>query len=166
MDLFMQLSNTLCSFFLRNFHSVFCLFAMSDLPAKMQKSYAGAVANAIQFWRLFQGIGRKSSPAPSNGKKRYKNDTSPEVSFLGMFHTLCAGHAYAKNHCCILHRRGRTRYHLLHGEKKRCSHCDCDVGGGKQEPAKRCRRCGERTGVRASRDVSKQRLSKKPIFPF
>ena len=91
MDLFMQLSNTLCSFFfLRNFHSVFCLFAMSDLPAKMQKSYAGAVANAIQFWRLFQGIGRKSSPAPSNGKKKIQKWYQPgSIFFRYVSYPLC-----------------------------------------------------------------------------
>ena len=166
MDLFMQLSNTLCSFFHATFTASFVCLLCRTFQLKCKSRMLAPWQMQSSFEGYFKELGENQVRHRLTEKKRYKNDTSPEVSFLGMFHTLCAGHAYAKNHCCILHRRGRTRFHLLHGEKKRCSHCDCDVGGGKQEPAKRCRRCGERTGVRASRDVSKQRLSKKPIFPF
>ena len=74
--------------FWRNFHGVFCLFAIRTFQLK---SYAGAV----QMQRLFESQPYCNPVLKVRKPGTVQRTQARKYLFLGMFHTLCRGHAYA-----------------------------------------------------------------------
>ena len=160
MHLFMQLSSTLCSLFLTRLLTAFfvCLLCRTFQPKCKSRMLA--------LWQLhssfegnFKELGENQvRHRPTIKKTRNMIPARKPLFFVNVSYPLCRS--------CI---RQEPLLHFAQKGKRNAALTATlvvvvvvVVGN----LAKRCRRCGERTGVRASRDVSKQRPSKKPIFPF
>ena len=144
--------------FWRDFHGVFCLLCRTFQLKCKSRMLGPSKCNPVLKVRNWAKI--KSGTVQR--KKEQKMIPARKYLFLGMFHTLCRVCQEPLLH--FAEKRGGPDT-ILWGLKKTLLSLR-PWWRNKKELTKRCRRCGEKTAVRASRDVSEQKPSKKPIFPF